>query len=362
MFCSISARSSAERWARGRGLWLVMALGLGAAAPAADGLPESLKTEVFEVGRSVYVRALEPIRAGAASGSALDRGNGDRSRETDAAAHLHPGARAGQRVRLRHRRRSRGGVWFGTNGGGTSRWQDGSWETYFPMHGLADYWVYSYAFDAAGTGLDRHLGRREPLRPARGHLDHLSRRTREHLGLRHRYRRFWPGLVRDRRRRVDVRRRTWREWTHEDGLGAPNRADLPASENTGLGTRDRHDLSVYVDGQESYNPNYVFAAEVDDGGRGIWFGTWGGGLSLFDGVGRWQNFTTADGLPGQHRLFARGGGRRNCSGSAPIAASPPMTAPFPKLSTPSAPSGDVYALTWRPTGRSGRAPAARCCA
>jgi len=83
-------------------------------------------------------------------------------------------------------------------------------------------------------------------------------------------------------------------WT----LGPPNRAGLPESENTGLGTRDRHDLSVYVDGQESYNPNYVFAAEVDDGGRGIWFGTWGGGLSLFDGASQWRNFTTADGLPG----------------------------------------------------------------
>ena len=42
----------------------------------------------------------------------------------------------------------------------------------------------------------------------------------------------------------------------------------------------------------------VESAEVDDQGRGIWFGTWGGGLSLFDGVDTWTNYTTADGLPG----------------------------------------------------------------
>jgi ligand-binding sensor domain-containing protein len=35
--------------------------------------------------------------------------------------------------------------WFGTNAGGASRYRDGVWKTYFPMHGLADYWVYSFA-------------------------------------------------------------------------------------------------------------------------------------------------------------------------------------------------------------------------
>jgi len=129
-------------------------------------------------------------------------------------------------------------------------------------------------------------------------VDYLSRRADQHLGY---------GTDIDSRGRVWLGTEggvsmfddgTWSAWTHEDGLGAPNRAALPASENTGLGTRDRHDLSIYVDGQESYNPNYVFATEVDDRGRGIWFGTWGGGLSLFDGESRWKNFTIADGLPG----------------------------------------------------------------
>ncbi|HEC19917.1 MAG TPA: hypothetical protein ENI97_11315, partial [Gammaproteobacteria bacterium] len=47
---------------------------------------------------------------------------------------------------------SQGNRWFGTNGGGISRYSpDKQWKTYFPMHGLADYWVYSFAEQADGT-------------------------------------------------------------------------------------------------------------------------------------------------------------------------------------------------------------------
>jgi ligand-binding sensor domain-containing protein len=40
------------------------------------------------------------------------------------------------------------------------------------------------------------------------------------------------------------------------------------------------------------------ALEVDNDGV-VWCGTWGGGLSSFDGD-RWQSYTVADGLPGNH--------------------------------------------------------------
>ena len=40
--------------------------------------------------------------------------------------------------------------WFGTNAGGASRYRDGKWKTYFPMHGLADYWIYAFANDRQG--------------------------------------------------------------------------------------------------------------------------------------------------------------------------------------------------------------------
>jgi ligand-binding sensor domain-containing protein len=88
----------------------------------------------------------------------------------------------------------------------------------------------------------------------------------------------------------------WRHWTHDDGLGADNSGNLPFSDNTGLGTRSRHDLSVLADGGETYNPNYVFAvhAAADES---IWAGTWGGGASRFDGA-NWRNYTVDDGLAG----------------------------------------------------------------
>jgi ligand-binding sensor domain-containing protein len=48
----------------------------------------------------------------------------------------------------------------------------------------------------------------------------------------------------------------------------------------------------------AYNPNYVVALAVD--GAGVaWAGTWGGGLSRYDGSG-WTHFTVHEGLPGNH--------------------------------------------------------------
>ncbi|MFM2121153.1 MAG: hypothetical protein RL722_2621, partial [Pseudomonadota bacterium] len=88
----------------------------------------------------------------------------------------------------------------------------------------------------------------------------------------------------------------WTSWTHADGLGAPNVDGLPASPNTGLGTRQRHDLSVRAAGRSTYNPSYVFSMLAARDGS-IWAGTWGGGAARFDGQ-RWSNLTRADGLAG----------------------------------------------------------------
>jgi len=88
----------------------------------------------------------------------------------------------------------------------------------------------------------------------------------------------------------------WVSWTHKDGLGAPNSDNLPPSTNTGLGTRTRHDLSVGREGTATYNPNYVFSIlSARDGS--VWAGTWGGGVSRWDGKA-WTNLTTRDGLAG----------------------------------------------------------------
>ena len=190
----------------------------------------------------------------------------------------------------------RGETWLGTNGGGVSRYRDGEWRTYFPMHGLADYWVYALAEGAPGTmwigtwaganRLDVESGRFETYH------DELVNEWVYGIGVDSRQR-VWFGTEGG----VSMLDgETWREWTHEDGLGAPNDAALPPSVNTGLGTRSRHDLGVLVDGGPSYNPDYVFCIHVarDDS---VWAGTWGGGVSRFDGV-RWTSLASRDGLAG----------------------------------------------------------------
>jgi ligand-binding sensor domain-containing protein len=191
---------------------------------------------------------------------------------------------------------SDGVKWFGTNGGGISRYKDGEWKTYFPMHGLADYWVYSFAQQSNGTiWIGTWAGLNAFDKKSEKFTTYLKELVNE-----------WVyGLDVDAQDNVWVGTeggvnmfdgKTWKAWTHKDGLGAPNTENLPLSSNTGLGTRSRHKLSVMELGQKTYNPNYVFAlvAAPDDT---VWAGTWGGGVSHFDGK-TWHNFTSKDGLGG----------------------------------------------------------------
>jgi ligand-binding sensor domain-containing protein len=48
----------------------------------------------------------------------------------------------------------------------------------------------------------------------------------------------------------------------------------------------------------AYNPNYIVSLDVGPDGV-VWAGTWGGGLARFDGR-KWTNYTTVEGLPGNH--------------------------------------------------------------
>ena len=189
-----------------------------------------------------------------------------------------------------------GHKWFGTNAGGMSRYKSGQWKTFFPMHGLADYWVYSFATQGSNTlwigtwaGVNR-------LDLTTGKMDTFVKELVNE----------WVyGIAVDSKQRVwfgteggismfDGGR--WRAWTHDQGLGAPNTDNLAPSGNTGLGTRSRHDLGVLRGGQATYNPNYVFSTHVASDDT-VWAGTWGGGVSRFDGK-TWRNLTKADGMAG----------------------------------------------------------------
>jgi ligand-binding sensor domain-containing protein len=191
---------------------------------------------------------------------------------------------------------SDGYKWFGTNAGGVSRYKEGEWETFFPMHGLADYWVYTFAEQAnraywIGTwaGVNRFdLDTGEMTT----YVEELINEWVYGIGIDSKDQ-VWFGTEGG---VTMFDGNDWVHWTHEDGLGIANYDNLPISPNTGLGTRSRHDLSIYVDGQISYNPNYIFAVHVDPEDR-VWVGTWGGGVAVYSD-GKWENHGKADGLAG----------------------------------------------------------------
>ena len=191
---------------------------------------------------------------------------------------------------------SQGYKWFGTNAGGASRYKDGEWDVFFPMHGLADYWIYAFAEQRGGI---YWIGTWDGANRVDLATMEFSKYKEELIN-------EWVyGLDVDSANRVwfgteggvsmyDGER--WHEWNHDDGIGAPNEDARPASPNTGLGTRERHDLSVLVGGRESYNPNYVFSTLVDTNDV-VWVGTWGGGVSRYEN-GEWRNLSMSDGLAG----------------------------------------------------------------
>lgn len=264
--------------------------------PAGGPIPRVIET--FEVGNGVYVRALaaEPQKNTIWVGTS---------------AGVHEIDLATNKVRNTFTRASGlaneyvfaigvdkdGYKWFGTNAGGASRYRDGKWKTYFPMHGLADYWIYSFASQSDGTlWIGTWAG-----------ANRVNLRTMKFTTYVKELINEWVyGLAVDKQGRVwfgteggvsmfDGKK--WRSWNHKDGLGGSNSNNLSASANTGLGTRTRHDLGMLSsEGTPTYNPNYVFSIHVAPD-QSVWAGTWGGGVSRFDGA-RWQNYTTRDGLAG----------------------------------------------------------------
>lgn len=96
----------------------------------------------------------------------------------------------------------------------------------------------------------------------------------------------------------------WSNWNHDKGLGAPYEKVKDAIDFKGdVGTAsDHHAKQKREMGlqniEAAYNPNYVIALEIDRKGD-VWVGTWGGGLSHFDGK-KWTTYTTVEGLPGNH--------------------------------------------------------------
>ncbi|MBL8351367.1 MAG: regulator [Burkholderiaceae bacterium] len=96
----------------------------------------------------------------------------------------------------------------------------------------------------------------------------------------------------------------WENWNHAKGLGAPYERVKNAIDfkNDPAKVSEHHARQKQEMGLQNidvaYNPNYIVALAVDAQGV-VWTGTWGGGLSRYDGK-TWTQYTVSEGLPGNH--------------------------------------------------------------
>ena len=187
---------------------------------------------------------------------------------------------------------SNGHVWVGTHGGGLSRFDGKQWQ-HFNVPDLADPYVYDILFDqtsrmwvANWKGVSVYDGKTwQSYTQADGIIDEwvyalaLDQDGAVWLGTE-------GGVT-----RVDGN--TFVSYTHKDGVGA----DLKkVGEYEKLANPSFHHQNTEGKEAEGYNPNYILSAAVDRHNV-KWFGTWGAGLSRYDGK-TWENYTIEDGLPG----------------------------------------------------------------
>jgi len=96
----------------------------------------------------------------------------------------------------------------------------------------------------------------------------------------------------------------WQNWNHAKGVGAPY-AKIKNDPQYGIDpanfsehhAKQKKEMGLGDTGV-AFNPNYIVSLVVDRDGV-VWCGTWGGGLSRYDGK-KWHHYTMADGLPGNH--------------------------------------------------------------
>lgn len=96
----------------------------------------------------------------------------------------------------------------------------------------------------------------------------------------------------------------WQNWGHDEGLGAKFdvvKESIEFKSDPGQSSmhhaRQKEEQGLQ-DVNVAFNPNYVISMAVEKDGS-VWAGTWGAGLSYFDGE-TWRNFTSLDGLPANH--------------------------------------------------------------
>ncbi len=208
---------------------------------------------------------------------------------------------------------SKGEKWIGTYGGGLSHfdgknWQvftpygggkltyDASWTIYPKGKGLGDLWVYDIFFDDDGSswiatwkGVSHFDGKSfTTYTEEAGLLDKwVYAIAKDQDGL------FWFGTEGGLN---SFDGRTWKAYTHKEGLGAKIGGVLEGdAHRSGHHQRDKK-------GNQIGNPNYVLDIAVDLNNV-KWIGTWGAGLSRFDGQS-WQTYIAGTGTIGGNFVHA----------------------------------------------------------
>lgn len=206
-----------------------------------------------------------------------------------------------------------GTKWIGTYGGGLSRFDGLGWTTFTPYgggkisfdaawtiypsgSGLGDLWVYDIFFDSDQTtwiatwkGVSHFDGKTfVTYTEADGLLDKwVYAIAKDQAGL------LWFGTEGGLN---SFDGKNWKSYTHQDGLGA----DLnfgQADDEYDEGHHRQHQK-----GNRMGNPNYVLDIAVDQNNV-LWIGTWGAGLSRFDGLS-WTSYTAGSGTIGGNFVHA----------------------------------------------------------
>ena len=189
-----------------------------------------------------------------------------------------------------------GGLWVGTHGGGLTHISAAGKWTHHSVPDLGDPFVYQVLADVSGegywvatwSGLSHFDGEKwRTYTEADGLVDDwVYAMAQEKNGT------LWLGTEGG----VSVfDGATWTTHNHADGLGA-DAARIEGYEV--IGNPSRHHRTTPGKTADGYNPNYVLAALIDAHGN-KWFGTWGAGLSRFDGSS-WVSYTKAEGLGGNY--------------------------------------------------------------
>ena len=197
-----------------------------------------------------------------------------------------------------------GNLWFGTYGGGVSRYDGKSFTSFTTEQGLANNLVWSILEDKRGNlwfgtdggGVSRYDGISfTSFNSANGLVNNMVRSIIEDKNGN-----LWFGTLGGGVSRYDGK--SFTKYTTDQGLGSNSIFSIVEDKNGNLwfGT-DGGGVSCY-NGKifKSYTTNQGLANNIvwsilEDKSGNLWFGTYGGGISRYDGIS-FTSFTTAQGL------------------------------------------------------------------